>query len=89
VEALALLDTVAAELAFEMTLVPGEIQLLNNHVIYHARTAFENDAAAGKIRSMLRLWFAMPNSRALPEDHAVLWGRVDRGAIRGGIAVAA
>jgi hypothetical protein len=31
----------------------------------------------------------MPNSRALPEDHAVLWGRVDSGAIRGGIAVAA
>jgi hypothetical protein len=89
VEALALLDSVAAELAFEMVLAPGEIQLLNNHVIYHARTAFENDPATGRVRSMLRLWFAMPNSRALPEDHAVLWGRVDRGAIRGGIAVAA
>ncbi len=89
VEALALLDSVAAELAFEMVLAPGEIQLLNNHVIYHARTAFENDPASGRVRSMLRLWLAMPNSRALPEDHAVLWGRVDRGAVRGGIAVAA
>lgn len=89
VEALALLDTVPAELAFEMTLAPGEIQLLNNHVIYHARTAFENDVAIGRVRSMLRLWFAMPNSRALPEDHAVLWGQVASGAMRGGIAVAA
>ncbi|HWA44704.1 MAG TPA: TauD/TfdA family dioxygenase [Hypericibacter adhaerens] len=89
VEALALLDQVAAELAFEMTLAAGEIQLLNNHVIYHARTAFENDAASGRVRSMLRLWFAMPNSRALPEDHAVLWGQVAGGAVRGGIAVAA
>jgi hypothetical protein len=89
VEALALLDAVAAELAFEMTMQPGEIQLLNNHVIYHARTAFENDAATGRVRSMLRLWFAMPNSRALPEDHAVLWGQVAGGAVRGGIAVAA
>jgi len=89
VEALAMLDAVAAELAFEMTLQPGEIQLLNNHVIYHARTAFENDAATGRVRSMLRLWFAMPNSRALPEDHAVLWGQVAGGAVRGGIAVAA
>jgi hypothetical protein len=88
-EALAMLDAVAAELAFEMTLAPGEIQLLNNHAIYHARTAFENDPATGRVRSMLRLWFSMPNSRALPEDHAVLWGRVDRGAVRGGIAVAA
>jgi len=89
VEALAMLDAVAAELAFEMTMQPGEIQLLNNHMIYHARTAFENDAATGRVRSMLRLWFAMPNSRALPEDHAVLWGRVAGGAVRGGIAVAA
>jgi hypothetical protein len=89
VEALAMLDAVAAELAFEMTMQPGEIQLLNNHVIYHARTAFENDEATGRVRSMLRLWFAMPNSRALPEDHAVLWGQVASGAVRGGIAVAA
>jgi hypothetical protein len=89
VEALAMLDAVAAELAFEMTMQPGEIQLLNNHVIYHARTAFENDEATGRVRSMLRLWFAMPNSRALPEDHAVLWGKVAGGAVRGGIAVAA
>jgi Taurine catabolism dioxygenase TauD, TfdA family len=89
VEALALLDSVAGELCYEMVMEPGEIQLLNNHVIYHARTAFENDAATGRVRSMLRLWFAMPNSRALPEDHAVLWGQVAAGAPRGGIAVAA
>jgi len=38
---------VAVELAFEMALAPGEIQLLNNHVIYHARIAFENGAASG------------------------------------------
>jgi len=30
----------------------------------------------------------MPNSRALPEDHAVLWGDVRAGAVRGGIGVA-
>jgi hypothetical protein len=58
-------------------------------VIYHARTAFENDEARGRVRSMLRLWFAMPNSRALPEDHMILWGRVEAGAVRGGIAIAA
>lgn len=88
-EALNYLDATARELAFEMRLAPGNIQLLNNHVIYHARTAFENDAATGQVRSLLRLWFAMPNSRALPEDHAVLWGSVEGGARRGGIAVAA
>ena len=32
-------------------------------------------------------WLATPNSRALPEDHAVLWGNVAAGALRRGIAV--
>jgi len=27
----------------------------------------------------------MPNSRPLPEDHAVLWRNVEAGALRGGI----
>jgi hypothetical protein len=27
----------------------------------------------------------MPNSRALPAGHEVLWGRIDAGAQRGGI----
>lgn len=86
--ALDLLADVADELALSMTLAPGDIQLLNSHVTYHARTAFEDDAAAGKNRLLQRLWLSMPNSRALPEDHAVLWRDVTAGALRGGIAVA-
>jgi hypothetical protein len=27
----------------------------------------------------------MPNSRALPQDHEVLWRNVEAGAVRGGI----
>jgi Taurine catabolism dioxygenase TauD, TfdA family len=87
-EAIELLMQLAEELSFEMTLEPGDVQLLNNHVIYHGRTPFEDDASTGRDRLLLRLWLAMPNSRALPEDHAVLWGDVNRGAMRGGIAQA-
>jgi len=87
-EALDLLAAVADELAFSMSLRPGDIQLINSHITYHARTAFQDDAAAGKARLLRRLWLAMPNSRALPGDHAVLWRNVDAGAVRGGIAVA-
>ena len=36
-------------------------------------------------RCLHRLWLSMPNSRALPEDHGVLWGEVAAGARRGGI----
>jgi hypothetical protein len=87
-EAIDLLAEVADDLCYRMRLEPGDMQFLNNHVIYHARDGFTDDAASGQVRRMFRLWLAMPNSRALPEDHAVLWGDVGAGALRGGIAVA-
>ncbi|MGD8810455.1 MAG: TauD/TfdA family dioxygenase [Gammaproteobacteria bacterium] len=74
----------AEELCFEMPLEPGDLQLLNNHVIYHGRTPFSDDAAAGRDRLLYRIWLSMPNSRPLPESHRVLWGRVEAGALRGG-----
>jgi Taurine catabolism dioxygenase TauD, TfdA family len=85
-EALDLLAEVAEELCFEMELQAGDIQLLNNHVIYHARTAFEDDESAGRDRLLYRLWLSMPNSRALPPGFEVLWGSVEAGSLRGGIA---
>jgi Taurine catabolism dioxygenase TauD, TfdA family len=87
-EAMDLLAEVAESLCYRMRLEPGDMQFLNNHVIYHARDAFSDDVASGQVRRMFRLWLAVPNSRALPEDHAVLWGDVRAGALRGGIAVA-
>ena len=83
-EALAMLGDLAEELCFEMPLEPGDLQLLNNHLIYHGRTAFADDAASGRDRLLYRLWLSMPNSRPLPENHRVLWGSVEAGAIRGG-----
>ncbi len=85
-EAIRLLMDICEELCFEMTMEPGDIQLLNNHVIYHGRTAFKDDASTGQDRLLMRLWMSVPNSRALPADHAVLWGDVSAGAPRGGIA---
>jgi hypothetical protein len=84
-EALDMLSDLADELSFEMSFAPGDIQFVNNHVIYHARSEFEDDAGAGRDRLLLRLWMAMPNSRALPQGHEVLWGNIDGGAPRGGI----
>jgi hypothetical protein len=84
-EAIPLLMELAEELSFEMRFESGDMQLVNNHVIYHARTAFEDDPAAGQVRLLYRLWLSMPNSRALPLDHAVLWRDVEAGALRGGI----
>jgi len=85
-EALEFLMAVSEELSFEMTLEPGDIQFLNSHVTYHGRTPFEDEQATGHDRLLFRLWLAMPNSRALPENHRVLWRDVEAGALRGGIA---
>jgi hypothetical protein len=84
-EALDMLSALADELSFEMSFAPGDIQFVNNHVIYHARSEFEDDAGAGRDRLLLRLWLSMPNSRALPQGHEVLWRSIEAGALRGGI----
>ena len=85
-EALDLLATVCDELGYEMELEPGDIQLLNNHVIYHGRTAYEDAPEPGRDRLLMRLWLAPPNSRPLPEGFETLWGSIKGGAVRGGIA---
>lgn len=85
-QAIEMLMALAEEHCFEMRFAPGDIQLLNNHVIYHGRTAFKDDASTGQDRSLMRLWLSVANSRALPEDHAVLWGDVSAGKPHGGIA---
>jgi hypothetical protein len=88
-EALDFLAEVCDEYAYEMELRPGDIQLLNNHVIYHGRTAYEDAPEPGGDRLLLRLWLAPPNSRPLPEGFEVLWGSIKGGAVRGGIAQSA
>jgi len=84
-EGLDMLLALAKELSFEMTLDPGDIQFLNSHVTYHGRTPFEDEASTGHDRLLMRLWLAMPNSRALPKGQEVLWRNIEAGALRGGI----
>ena len=84
-EALDLLAEVAEETCLYAPFVPGDIQLLNNHVIFHGRTAYEDDSASHQERLLLRLWLSMPNSRRLPQGFEVLWGSTEPGSIRGGV----
>lgn len=84
-EALDLLAEVAEDVCLHSAFEPGDIQLLNNHVIYHGRTAYQDDVAAHQDRLLFRLWLAMPNSRALPDGFETLWGATAPGALRGGV----
>ena len=85
-EALDVHAAVCEELCLTMDLQPGDLQLLNNHVIYHARTAYEDAEGQDSDRLLLRLWLSPPNSRALPQGFDVLWGTTAPGVPRGGIA---
>lgn len=84
-EELDLLAEVAEETCIYAPFVPGDIQLLNNHVIFHGRTAYEDDTASQQERLLFRLWLSTPNSRRLPRGFEVLWGSTESGAIRGGV----
>lgn len=84
IEAMDLLAQVAEELSAEAPFTPGDIQLLNQHVTYHGRTAYTDDAAHGASRVLLRIWLSAPNGRALPAGHKDQWGRTEAGALRGG-----
>lgn len=52
------LDALCADPSFHasMQLEPGDMQFVNNHHVLHARTAYEDDRASGRIRHLKRLW---------------------------------
>jgi alpha-ketoglutarate-dependent taurine dioxygenase len=87
IEALDLFDSIANEpgmaIAFQME--PGDVQLLNNYCVLHARTNFEDWEDVGKRRHLLRLWLATPNSRELPPSFEKRFGSCKPGVARGGI----
>lgn len=85
VEALELYGQLADELALDMQFEPGDIQLLNNHVIYHGRTSFIDYPEEDKKRLLLRLWLSVPGARPLPQGYEEVFGNIERGMVRGGV----
>ena len=59
-ELIELYDALAAssEIHLEMWLEPGDVQLVSNHTIVHARTAYRDAPERGRMRHLLRLWLS-------------------------------
>ncbi len=83
--ALDMLAELGDELCYEMGLEPGDMQFLNNHVVYHARGDFRDGPEAGRVRNLYRIWLSMPNSRRLAPCFSELFGRTKPGSLHGGI----
>jgi hypothetical protein len=47
------------DLYLDMQFAPGDIQLVSNHVILHARTAYEDHPEPARRRHLLRLWLSL------------------------------
>jgi hypothetical protein len=72
------------ELRLDMDFAPGDIQILHNHTILHARSAYEDWAEPERKRHLLRLWLCPPDARPLPPVFSEVYGRTTVGD-RGGI----
>jgi hypothetical protein len=70
VAALDLLDELANDPAFvlPMDFQPGDVQLLNNYRIWHARTAYVDHDDPARKRDLYRLWLTLRSDVALPAD---------------------
>ena len=65
---------------------PGDIQLVHNHTIFHAREDYEDWDEPEQKQHMLRLWLYPPEARELPIQFQGRYGDITVGN-RGGIVV--
>lgn len=86
-EAIDLLEEIMADprFCFRMKLEQGDLQLVNNYVIVHSRTPFEDFEETDAKRHLLRLWLSVPDSQPLPADWAEYYIDTRPGAVRGGL----
>ncbi len=68
-EAMDLVDEIAnsPELRLDMEFRQGDIQVLNNHVILHARTEYEDFEDPAEKRHLMRLWLNCETGWPLPD----------------------
>jgi hypothetical protein len=73
-EALDLVQTLADDPRFklEMDFQPGDIQLVNNLVLLHSRTAYQD--WPDRKRHLLRLWLSVPDGWPMPDAYDARYG---------------
>lgn len=70
----------------DMAFEPGDVQILHNHQILHARADFEDWPEVERKRHLLRLWLAPDDARPLPDSFLERYLSTEIGN-RGGVMV--
>ncbi len=68
----------------EMNFEPGDMQFMNNHIMLHSRTEFEDYEEPDRKRHLIRLWLSVPNSRKLNDSMDGIYKDRRAGVVRGG-----
>ena len=53
------------DMVLDMALEPGDVQLLSNHTVLHARAGYEDYPEPERKRHLLRLWISLPTRPSL------------------------
>jgi hypothetical protein len=70
------------EFYLDMTIGEGDIQFLNNRVILHGRTAYEDFPTVAQRRHLMRLWLELASWPAMPVDQGMHSADDHRGWLR-------
>jgi len=73
------------DIAYEMWLEPGDLQIVSSHVTLHSRTEFVDHEDEAKRRLLYRLWIAPPDNQDMPEFWRDLYRSCEGNTVRGGI----
>jgi hypothetical protein len=74
--------TRSPEFYLDMAIGEGDIQFLNNRVILHGRTAFEDWPDVARRRHLMRLWLELPNWPTMPANQGMHSAADHRGWLR-------
>ncbi|KAI9033465.1 taurine catabolism dioxygenase, TauD/TfdA family [Hyaloraphidium curvatum] len=85
-EALDYFDAILAreDMCYRSHMLPGDMMFMNNHIVLHSRTGYEDHAEFERKRHLLRLWLACPDAPMLPDAWKPAYKDVETPALRGG-----
>lgn len=77
----------SAEFGLRIPFEPGDFQFVQNHIVFHSRTSFEDWPEVARKRHLMRLWLSVPDGRELHPSIAERWIHIERGTVRGGVNI--